>query len=60
MDKSVSARKNELNCQDSSGFNQWFPCGVQLVFGPSEQQRPRQDVEPLPAPFGAVVDLSFP
>lgn len=39
---------------------QWFSSGVLLVFGPSEQQAPRQDVESLSASIGAVVHLRFP
>lgn len=39
---------------------QRFSCGVQLVFGASEQKTPSQDVESLSASLGAVVHLSFP
>lgn len=39
---------------------QWFSCGVQLVFGPSEQKTPCQEVESLSASLRAVVHLSFP
>lgn len=39
---------------------QRFSHGVQLIFGASQQQSFRQDVESLPAPAGAVVHLSFP
>lgn len=56
-----SLQKEKMHwCFTKGGLYQWFSCRVQLVFGSSQQQTPRQDVESLSASCGTVVHLSFP
>lgn len=39
---------------------QWFARRVQLVFGPSEQQRSGENVQSLSSSLWTIIHLSFP